>query len=163
MVVKEKIMALGGGASLDNNNLLAIEPYTLLSQKVHNQAAGVVQWQNDSMLEAPGWILSCKISGRKREGREEGGREGDLRTSPHVFPFPVHPATALPWAPQHLYLHPSNSPQELVPIFLWHRFQCDYVSEPRYSRRGPWAGNPDSTWELVRNADVYSFLSESPL
>lgn len=34
MVVKEKITLLGGGASLDNNNLLAIEPYTLLSQKL---------------------------------------------------------------------------------------------------------------------------------
>lgn len=101
-------------------------------------------------------MLSCKISGRRREGREEGGREGDLRASPHVFPFPVHPVTALPWAPQHLYLHPSNSPQELVPIFLWH------LSEPCFLKRGPWAGNPDSTWEFVRYADVYSFLSESP-
>lgn len=34
MVVKEKITVLRGGASLDNNNLLAIEPYTLLSQKI---------------------------------------------------------------------------------------------------------------------------------
>lgn len=42
-----------------------------------------------------GSLAAKEVEGGEKEGEEEGGREGDLRASPQVFLFPVHPATLL--------------------------------------------------------------------